>query len=245
MMKFSIEEILRGTDCEVQGRTENFKGMCWYQSVHGEDTGQRLCSDVTSGEVEELDSSIHRRARTTITTWQRSELERQFTKHRYPTFEKVEHLSEQLGLPQYVIKVWFQNRRAKFRKETRRRSSSLKLHRTIPLTCLQSFPSAFVIPQVKPHQLASGQSDVKTRQERVVIPETEASDCLTKDMQQERRKYQEMVKCRAEWLMRNELQSIAKKQLNQEYQKRYEMATSNQGMHPTFHCHCNNCEKLQ
>ena len=113
------------------------------------------------------------------------------------------------------------------------------------MTCLQSFPSAFVIPQVKPHQLASKESDVKTRQERVAIPEEEASDCLTKGMQQERRKYQEMVKCHAEWLMRNELQSIAKRQLSQEYQKRFKMATNNQGMHPTFHCHCDNCIELQ
>ena len=62
---------------------------------------------IYSATIEEYDlgENMHRRARTTIAKWQRHELERLFAKYRYPTLEKVEQLSEQLGLPQYVIKV--------------------------------------------------------------------------------------------------------------------------------------------
>ena len=69
------------------------------------ETGEQQGTYTSKCEDDDLDASIHRRARTTITSWQRQELECLFTKYRYPTFEKVEQLSEQLGLPQYVIKV--------------------------------------------------------------------------------------------------------------------------------------------
>ena len=69
------------------------------------DEGEGENTGMLKGDEDDLDSNIHRRARTTITSWQRQELECLFAKYRYPTFEKVEELSEQLGLPQYVIKV--------------------------------------------------------------------------------------------------------------------------------------------
>ncbi len=52
-----------------------------------------------------IDIGAHRRARTTITIWQRDKMEETFSKQRYPSLDKVEQLSKQLGLPQYVIKV--------------------------------------------------------------------------------------------------------------------------------------------
>ena len=69
------------------------------------ETNQRETEYSATIEEYDLGESMHRRARTTIAKWQRHELERLFTKYRYPTLEKVEQLSEQLGLPQYVIKV--------------------------------------------------------------------------------------------------------------------------------------------
>eukprot|EP00794_Sanderia_malayensis_P006455 gene6458-7187_t len=125
-MKFSIEEILR--DKKETSATQKEQSDKAYERL-ASDTQFRKefhnsANNLQYDESEDLmDIPVHRRARTTITTWQRNRLEETFTIQRYPTLDKAEQLSEQLGLPQYVIKVWFQNRRAKFRKDGRKRSN--------------------------------------------------------------------------------------------------------------------------
>ncbi|XP_035003572.2 paired box protein Pax-4 [Hippoglossus stenolepis] len=103
--------------------------MCMELSAHMEPDFDHLIQDElnhrdTVCSDEHKPKGVQQRNRTTFTPEQSRALEQEFSHSQYADMYLREKLSARIKLPEETIKVWFSNRRAKWRRETKQRSGT-------------------------------------------------------------------------------------------------------------------------
>ncbi|XP_041833963.1 paired box protein Pax-4 isoform X2 [Melanotaenia boesemani] len=142
----SINRILRKTHLEhgpmcmeINAHISADQG---FYSLLEEVSNQERCSEQKSK------GALHRN-RTNFTPEQSKALEQEFSQSQYADLYTRERLSAEIKLPEDTIKVWFSNRRAKWRRETKQSSTTQDFQKEMDLVPLNP---------TMPHRITSQQA---------------------------------------------------------------------------------------
>ncbi|XP_056429058.1 paired box protein Pax-4 isoform X2 [Hyla sarda] len=98
-----------------------------------------ICGSNTEAAATASPQSHNQRSRTIFSTEQMETLEREFVRVQYPDMATREKLASDTELPEVTIRIWFSNRRAKWRREE-------KMKRDIQLTGNEGSRKTLLVP---------------------------------------------------------------------------------------------------
>ncbi|CAL4060291.1 unnamed protein product, partial [Meganyctiphanes norvegica] len=113
-----------------------------HQGVRDTDVIKTLIKCPRTRRIKKRDKKDEKRPRTAFTSEQLARLKKEFQENRYLTEKRRQDLARDLGLNESQIKIWFQNKRAKIKKQTSSNKNPLALqlmaqglynHATIPI----------------------------------------------------------------------------------------------------------------